>query len=311
MYTFSHLPLSRIPQVTTPAYPLLRTRDYLPSAYLPLSVTLSPNENSREHGHEFMEIVLVVSGKATHIHRTSRGKLSTYEIVENDLFIVPIGWTHGYKDTQQLTIYNILYMPSLITHDFNPESTANAASLFTGQPQRNPSGLTHKVHLRHSMRENAELMLKIIRRELMTRRHGYELLAKSRFLEFLCLLERASDDRPNDDSQARETHAVADAIRFVEDHYIRPIGLADIAQAADLNPNYLCERFGQVTGISPVKYLTRLRIEHAKGLLTTTSLPVTQVALRSGFGDSSYFARVFGRHTGKTPKAFRAESSLL
>ncbi len=298
--------------MNTPTYSILRARDYFRPDAIPLSISLSPNEASREHGHEFMEIVLVASGRATHLHRNPNGKLASYDLIENDVFIVPIGWTHGYKDTRHLSIYNILYMPSLIQHDFPFQNLADPTSaLFTGQTLPSPAALTHKIHLPHSMRETADSLLKTIRRELITQRPGFQLLAKARFLEFLCILQRASDTRPNYDAEHPETHAVANAIRFVEDHYIRPIGLADIAQAAGLNPNYLCERFGQVTGMSPVKYLTRLRIEHAKGLLTTTALPVTEVALRSGFSDSSYFARVFGRHAGKTPKAFRSEASLV
>ncbi len=297
--------------MTTPPLTVLRNAAYLTDPRIPLSITLSPTETSREHAHEFLELVLVISGHGTHLHRSPKGKLASYDIVENDVFLVPVNWSHGYKDSRHLSIYNILYTPDLIAADFPPDSTVHASGLFTGQPQHACAGLVHKLHLRHSERQNAESIIKSIRRELMTRRHGYEILAKARFLELLCLLDRAADDHALNNPEVSTTSGIGEAIRFVEDNYIRPIGLMDISQAAGLNANYLCERFGQATGISPVKYLTRLRIEHAKGLLSTTSLPVTEVAFQSGFSDSSYFARVFGRATGKTPRAFRSASSLI
>jgi AraC-like DNA-binding protein len=296
--------------MTYPTYGIIHGVNTYPDTRFPLAVIPSSHGRAALHGHDFMEIVLVRSGKGTHVHCSPgpRGRHAEYEIVENDVFIVPRGWVHGYESGSAVEIYNIVYGPELISKDFfGSANSAESFGLFAGKPQREARGLIHKIHLRHSTRLAAESIIKTIRRETMTRRRGYELLAKARLLEFLTLLERASDDRSIDATESSEPNAIADAIRFLEDHYFEPMGLQEVADAVGLNPNYLCERFGQVAGISPVRYLTRLRLEHAKALLVTTDLPVTSVAMKSGFSDSSYFARVFHKSVGRTPRAYRAE----
>ena len=292
--------------------PTLNGPDYFPDARLPLCVVPSVHESSNEHAHSFVEIVLVTGGSGSHMRRPQGGKPITYDLFENDVFVVPVGWSHSYQNCRALNIYNIIFAPELIEKDFISQSnSAGSFALFAGRSHRPDEGLVYKLHLRHATRLAAESLIKSIRRETMTRRHGYELVAKARLLELLALLERATDDRPSEPVDSSSGNAVADAIRYVEDHYDQPVGLQDIASAVGLNPNYLCERFGQVTGISPVKYLTRLRVEHAKGLLLTTDLPVTEVAMRSGFSDSSYFARIFRRAVGRTPSAFREEVGMI
>jgi AraC-like DNA-binding protein len=284
--------------------------NYFQSPQFPLAATFCEREGSPEHRHDFVEIVLVARGSGKHLHRDPRGKAITYDLVENDVFVVPIGWSHGYLASKNLSIYNVIYSPPLIANDFiNASNSANTFALFSGQPQRlSSSGLVYKIHLRHAARLAAESVIKEIKREIVTRRHGYEMLAKAKLLEFFSILERAEDDRPatGQSHQSHQSHqSIAMAIRYVEDNYQHPVGLQDIADAVGLHPTHLCKRFAQVAGIPPGKYLTRLRIEHAKGLLLTTDFSITQIAQRSGFCDSSYFTRVFRAHIGRTPKDFR------
>ena len=57
------------------------------------------------------------------------------------------------------------------------------------------------------------------------------------------------------------------------------------------------------TGIA--EYIRQQRIDHAKKLLKTTDLPITEVAKQSGFLDYTYFYRVFKKVTGHSPKNYR------
>ncbi len=290
---------------------------YFQSQTFPLAATFAEREGSPEHRHDFVEIVLVVRGSGKHLHRDPRGKAVIYDLVENDVFVVPIGWSHGYQSPKHLSIYNIIFYPRLIAEDFiSASNSAKNFGLFAGQPQRFSSGLVYKIHLRHAARLAAESAIKEIRREIVTRRHGFEMLAKAKLLELLSILERAQADRPanqsnNHPNAGHSQQSIANAIRFVEDNYHRPINLQDIADAVALHPTHLCKRFSQVAGIPPGKYLTRLRIEHAKDLLLTTDFPITQIAQRSGFCDSSYFTRVFRSHLGRTPRDFRRDLQFV
>ena len=65
----------------------------------------------------------------------------------------------------------------------------------------------------------------------------------------------------------------------------------------------------QITNLTPAEYLTRCRIENAKRMLLHDSgTNITEIALSCGFQTSQYFATVFKRHLGLTPREFRRKS---
>jgi len=61
----------------------------------------------------------------------------------------------------------------------------------------------------------------------------------------------------------------------------------------------------KLTGGSPIEYLSRLRIEHAKTLLRETDMPITHIAFECGFSSSQYLANRFHKVVGLTPSRYR------
>lgn len=84
-----------------------------------------------------------------------------------------------------------------------------------------------------------------------------------------------------------------------------PITIADIARECRLTPSHFAKAFRRSTGTSPHEHLTGLRIEEAKAHLLGSGLPLADIALICGFGDQSYFTRVFTRTVGTSPGAWR------
>lgn len=83
------------------------------------------------------------------------------------------------------------------------------------------------------------------------------------------------------------------------------LSLADLARAAAMTPAAFCRFFRRETGRSPLAFVNELRVNHACQLLVETDLPVTAVALESGFGGLSSFHRAFRRHRSGTPLELR------
>ncbi|MGQ9494492.1 MAG: helix-turn-helix transcriptional regulator [Anaerolineae bacterium] len=77
-----------------------------------------------------------------------------------------------------------------------------------------------------------------------------------------------------------------------------------------VSPNHLTRCFRQETGLTPVAYLNRYRIQQAKELLKRTDSTITRIATEVGFSDGSYFARVFQREEGVSPSAYRRGGCL-
>ncbi len=96
------------------------------------------------------------------------------------------------------------------------------------------------------------------------------------------------------------------AIEFIQQNYMRPsLLLGDVAEAVHLSPSHLGHLFSLRRGMSFVHYLTDLRVEKAKHLLSTTDLTIATIAGMVGYDDATYFHRVFRRATGLTPTAYR------
>ena len=104
---------------------------------------------------------------------------------------------------------------------------------------------------------------------------------------------------------ARRTEAVKRALRRIRSDYAEALTLEDLAAEAALEPKYFCRVFRQITGRTPVDYLIYYRVECAAELLCAGDDSVTDVALSCGFGDVSYFSRVFRRYKHETPGEYR------
>lgn len=69
--------------------------------------------------------------------------------------------------------------------------------------------------------------------------------------------------------------------------------------------NYLNIIFKKETGRTLYQYMTGVRMEHAKYLLETTEMSITDIASKVGYPNSNSFTRAFKRHTGPTPQNYR------
>ncbi|MHC4884700.1 MAG: helix-turn-helix domain-containing protein [Planctomycetota bacterium] len=95
------------------------------------------------------------------------------------------------------------------------------------------------------------------------------------------------------------------ALQYIRDHFREEICRADVASACHLSESHFSRLFKKCTGMGFTETLNTTRVNHARELLARTSTPLLQVALLSGFQDQSYFCKVFRRHTGTSPRAYR------
>lgn len=89
---------------------------------------------------------------------------------------------------------------------------------------------------------------------------------------------------------------------FIEEHFTRPITVADVARHIGLDREYLASIFKAHTGTTMKTMLTDLRIERAKRLLGNTGLSVAHVASSVGYRDYAVFERAFKARTGQAPR---------
>jgi AraC-like DNA-binding protein len=81
--------------------------------------------------------------------------------------------------------------------------------------------------------------------------------------------------------------------------------LLTLAKEASVSVSLLDERFREVLGLAPIRYLTGWRMHIAKDLLRSSDLGVAAVAHRVGYDSEEAFSRAFKRETGLAPSSWR------
>jgi AraC family transcriptional regulator len=120
------------------------------------------------------------------------------------------------------------------------------------------------------------------------------------------LARRCSVERREPPSPAGLTGPGFAAVReLLEARLAEPIPLADMAAVAGLSVSQFSRRFKATIGLSPHRYLLRLRVEQAGRMLRTGTLPIADVAVACGFSHQEHLTRVMRAHLGTTPAALR------
>ena len=92
---------------------------------------------------------------------------------------------------------------------------------------------------------------------------------------------------------------------YIDTHYAEKLSIADLAKLAGTSVTHFRRIFLQVMQISPLKYVTTIRINAARKLLISTDKLLTDIALETGFWDQSHFVKAFKAERGLTPSRYR------
>lgn len=94
-------------------------------------------------------------------------------------------------------------------------------------------------------------------------------------------------------------------LAYIDRHFAEKVTLQTIASSANISRSEAGRCFQKYCSLSPVQYLMKRRIDHAKHLLRSTSLSVKEIAAQCDFQDSSYFIKAFRKHVQMTPLHYR------
>lgn len=98
---------------------------------------------------------------------------------------------------------------------------------------------------------------------------------------------------------------VRKALMYIQEHFKTPLQLSDVSLFVKRSNAYLSSLFKEEVGISITECIQVTRINYSKHLLKYTQYSILEVALESGFENQNYYATVFKKLTGYTPKAYR------
>jgi YesN/AraC family two-component response regulator len=106
-------------------------------------------------------------------------------------------------------------------------------------------------------------------------------------------------------AQVKHSDVVFKVTNYIKRNCNEKLSLDALAREVYLSKSYLSSMFKEETGISLTEYITKVRIEKSKRLLTENSISISAIAKQCGFKDQSYFTKVFKKETGTSPKKYR------
>jgi len=273
-----------------------------PDPAFPLTVlNIDDHPPLPRHGHEgFTELVIIYGGEGWHV--TSEGG---HAVREGDVFVITGDMAHGYDQTDNLSLLNIVFDPDrLLASVKDVKKIPGYHALFHLEPRyRHRDDFEGRLRLPPDDLARALDLSEELARLSLERPRGYEFITRALFMELVWFLCQCYEHRTHPTAQSLTL--MGEVISYLERHYAEPVGLNRLAEVAGMSERNLLVVFRQATGRTPIDYLIRLRIARACDLLGATDLSVTAIAGLVGYDDSNYFARQFRRILGASPTGYR------
>jgi len=108
-----------------------------------------------------------------------------------------------------------------------------------------------------------------------------------------------------------DSRRMSRVLAFVSEHIAGNFTVADLAEVACMSPAHFARSFKATTGRCPHEFVSRIRLTLAKRMLADHQLPISDVALSTGFSSQSNFSRAFRDAMGMTPRDYRANSAVF
>ena len=129
------------------------------------------------------------------------------------------------------------------------------------------------------------------------------------------LLEKIISDEPPADGREQDAGSenagrIRRTIAYMAQHLNEPLQVSTLAAQASVSTSHYFALFKRQTGVAPIDYFIRLRMNHARELLDSTRQSIKEIAAEMGYDDPFYFSRVFKSVHQVAPAEYRRRSSL-
>ncbi len=272
------------------------------------------------HFHRYYEFALITRGSCIHRFRDVEVPL-----IAGDVFIIPPEEEHSYRIMPHTTIANCYFFPELLGTAFSDSIIPNslhdiknqwdeiliniASKPGQGDPidTVNPLSRQGILHLAPSQAMDVESLLRRIQSEHSNLLYESEYMKSAILLMILVIFKREQLHMPQKQPAFPESkkHLIMNSLNFLEENFSRTLTIKEIANASSLSESYFRTVFRDVTGLSPLDYLNRLRMVKAMIYMQGDGLSVADAAAKVGILDANYFSRLFKKTIGYSPKHFK------
>ncbi len=281
----------------------LLSRDFFDDTLLKLKVIeRDPQIPFPLHSHDFTELVLILSGSGTHFTEGAE-----YQVKSGDVFVIESGFSHGFKELDNLRLYNIIFAPQVLKQVFiDIQQMPGYHAVFTVEPKfRDIHAFKSRLRINLDQLQYCEQLISRLITELSysDSGNGSRALALAYFIELIVFLSRIYTQEILDSST--EIIRMAELFAFLQTHLDRSVSIEELSTRSNMSPSTLHRAFQRTVQCSPIEYHLQLRIDHALNLLKHSRFTISQISEASGFSDSNYFSRQFRKRIGMSPREYK------
>lgn len=245
----------------------------------------------RRHIHDFPVLI--------YVERAEPATLGTVE--DGDVYVLAAGAAIDPAVAAPITAGRGVYFdPTALGGDGMPWSSHPLLLPFL---HGIPGGLL-RLRVPPDRRPAWSATLTAIETELADRAEGHRQAVLAHLTLLLVDVARLVTDVVGDLRRSNQP-LLAEVFDVIQQGLAGPLSLREVAMSVGVTPGYLTTLVRQRTGRTVVDWITEQRMVQARRLLTDTDLPVGEVARRVGIPDPGYFARVFRRGNGMSPRDWR------
>lgn len=216
--------------------------------------------------------------------------------------------TEIYDKTYELTEKTILIIPPTLPHKCKPYNYKqwDFRMLYINREWLETAFNNDSLEINFSyIKTNEKMFINIIKLFTDIENSIINIENESRLLKYISLLMNIHNKNYQKEKiGSLNTEKINKIKRYLDENYLNNIMLSDLGNVADISKYHLIRQFEKQYGLSPHRYITNLRINHAKKLLKSNN-DFANVALESGFYDQSHFTKYFKEYTGVTPMKYK------
>lgn len=256
------------------------------------------------HWHDEMELIYIKKGKGI-----ITADLKQYIVEAGTIVLIIPGQLHSIEQYEEeiMEYENIIFHPNILISKKTDASTTDFLQPLLSGNVSVPLLYTPDSPYYREITACVDANDEISR----TNPKGYQLFIKSQlFMLFFILFNRCClKEPPKKDYKSLEKMKLI--LKYIENHYIDKITIADIAEEAGLSQSHFMKYFKNTMGTSFIDYLNEYRLTMASRLLVSSDSSILDIASEVGFENLSYFNRTFKKRFEMTPREYRKKYTAL
>ncbi len=258
------------------------------------------------HKHEFIEIVYIISGRATHI---IDGK--SYQVKKGDISVINRKEEHCFfadeEYEEKFIAYDLMFTPDFLNNDIlsGEDFIALSKSFLFYSLFPDENGYIPRLNLIENCNFEFGSIFDKIYYEYKNRTAGYINLIRVYTAELIIKIFRKIESSEKGILSNSQREIVKSVIDYIKTNYNISIRMEDISSKLFFNKNYIGKLFKQETGMPVSDFIREIRINEACRQLKETDKIITDIAPSCGYNDMKSFYAAFKKSTGMTPKEYR------